>query len=313
MSDAQMDRDIAAYRSFNRFFTRKIGILRDGLLGSPFSLTEARILYEIAQAADTSASALCRELGLDPGYLSRVLGRFEERGLVARVAAGDDNRRRVLSLTEEGRAEFFLLDSRSREESGRILEELAEGDRMRLIRAMGTIEEVLGADEQVAGVFVLRDPEPGDLGWVVQRHGAVYAREYGWGRSFEAIVARIVADFAAGQDPRRERCWIADIGGDPVGCVFLVKADESTAKLRLLLVEPRARGLGLGRRLVDECIRFARGHGYSKLTLWTNSVLVAARSIYSSAGFVLVASEPNDLFGHGLVSETWELELSSPA
>jgi DNA-binding MarR family transcriptional regulator/GNAT superfamily N-acetyltransferase len=302
--------DVSAFRAFNRFYTRKIGVLREGLLDSPFSLAEARVLFELAQGGEVSASALSQELGLDPGYLSRVLTRFEERGFVLRQAAEGDNRRRLLRLTDEGRAAYSLLDARSGDEAARMLGALPDGDRVRLIRAMRTIAEILGDRKAPPVAFILRDPEPGDLGWVVERHGAVYAREYGWDESFEALVARIVADYAAGHDPRKERCWIADSGGLPVGCVFLVKVDEATAKLRLLLVEPEARGRRLGARLVDECIRFARSRGYRKLTLWTNSVLAAARGIYAAAGFVLVGSEPERLFGKDLVSETWELDLT---
>jgi DNA-binding MarR family transcriptional regulator/GNAT superfamily N-acetyltransferase len=310
MRPDQLAADVSAFRAFNRFITRKIGVLREGLLDSSFSLSEARILFELAQGEAGSAAAIAEELGLDPGYLSRVLSRFEARGLVTRRAAEGDSRRRLLALNEAGRAAFALLDGRSRDEATGMLEALSDGDRSRLIRAMRTIEGILGERPAPPSAFVLREPEPGDLGWVVQRHGAVYAREYGWGAGFEALVARIVADYAAGHDPQKERCWIADLDGVPVGSVFLVRVDEATAKLRLLLVEPEARGRKLGVRLVDECIRFARSRGYRKLTLWTNSVLTAARGIYAAAGFALVASEPERLFGEDLVSETWDLDLT---
>lgn len=323
MSPEQLQRNVAAFRAFNRFFTRKIGVLREGLLDSPFSLTEARILFELAgglaggqssPAGGQSSSALCKKLDLDPGYLSRVLGRFEGQGLVLRTSStGGDNRRRLIGLTAKGREAFAALDARSRDEAVKMLAGLSELGCARLISSMKAIEEILGETEPAPPAFVLRDPEPGDLGWVVERHGAVYAREYGWDASFEALVARIVADYAADHDQRMERCWIADAGGVRVGCVFVIKLDEATAKLRLLLVEPEARGRRLGARLVDESIRFARSRGYRKLTLWTNSVLVAARTIYDAAGFSLVASEPARLFGKELVSETWELDLAAEA
>jgi len=300
---------IDAVRRFNRIFTRRIGVLREGLLHSRYSLTEARVLFELAHREDTSASDLSRELGLDPGYLSRTLARLEEQGLVDRVRSENDGRRRLLSLTSAGQDAFAMLDGRSREEVAEMLGGLSEGDRHRLLEAMGTIEGILQRDFKFSEPFVLRAHEPGDVGWVVHRHGVLYAREYGWDESFEALVARIVADFIEGYDPAKERCWIAEMGGERVGCVFVVRASEPVAKLRLLLVEPEARGLGLGNRLVEECIRFARGRGYEKLTLWTNSVLDDARHIYEEHGFVLVGEEEHHSFGHDLVGQTWELAL----
>ena len=300
---------IEAVRRFNRFFTRRIGVLREGLLHSPYSLTEARVLFEVAHRDQVTASDLWRELGLDPGYLSRILGRLEQGGLIGKARSETDGRRRLLSLTPEGKRAFSLLDDRSREEVAELLGELSEGDQRRLLEAMRTIESVLDRDFKFSEPFLLRPHEPGDMGWVVHRHGVLYAREYGWDERFEALVARIVADFIDGYDPARERCWIAEMNGERVGCVFVVKGGDTVAKLRLLLVEPDARGLGLGTRLVEECIRFARRSGYETLTLWTNSVLGAARHIYKERGFELVEEEAHRSFGHDLVGESWELAL----
>jgi DNA-binding MarR family transcriptional regulator/predicted N-acetyltransferase YhbS len=300
---------IEVVRRFNRVFTRRIGVLREGLLHSRYSLSEARILFELAQREDRSASDLSRELGLDPGYLSRILVRLEGQGLIARARSENDGRRRILSLTSAGKDAFAMLDTRSREEVAEMLGGLSERDQRRLVDAMGIIEGILQRDFKFSEPFVLRAHEPGDMGWVVNRHGVLYAREYGWDESFEAVVARIVADFIDGYDPAKERCWIAEMGGERVGCVFIVKESEAVAKLRLLLVESEARGLGLGTRLVEECIRFARGRSYEKLTLWTNSVLDAARHIYEEHGFVLVDEEEHHSFGHDLVGQNWELAL----
>jgi DNA-binding MarR family transcriptional regulator/GNAT superfamily N-acetyltransferase len=300
---------IEVVRRFNRVFTRRIGVLREGLLHSRYSLSEARILFELAHREDRSASDLSRELGLDPGYLSRILVRLEGQGLIARARSENDGRRRILSLTSAGKDAFAMLDTRSREEVAEMLGGLSERDQRRLVDAMGIVEGILQRDFKFSEPFVLRAHEPGDMGWVVNRHGVLYAREYGWDESFEAVVARIVADFIDGYDPAKERCWIAEMGGERVGCVFIVKESETVAKLRLLLVESEARGLGLGTRLVEECIRFARGRSYEKLTLWTNSVLDAARHIYEEHGFVLVDEEEHHSFGHDLVGQNWELAL----
>src|SRR5215218_1839259 len=300
---------IEGVRRFNRFFTRRIGVLREGLLHTPYSLTEARILFEISRRDGLTASDLSRELSLDPGYLSRILARLGRRGLVDKVRSETDGRQRLLRLTSDGKVAFSLLDARSREEVAEMLGELSEEDQRSLLDAMGTIESVLGRGFKFSEPFFLRQHEPGDMGWVVHRHGVLYAREYGWNERLEALVARIVADFINNYDPAKERCWIAEMGGERVGCVFLVKASDTVAKLRLLLVEPGARGLGLGNRLVEECIRFSRNRGYEKLTLWTNSVLDAARHIYEEHGFVLVDEEEHHSFGHDLVGQTWELAL----
>jgi DNA-binding MarR family transcriptional regulator len=300
---------VEAIRRFNRLFTRRIGVLREGLLHSNYSLTEARVLFELANREELSASELVRELGLDPGYMSRTVGGLERQGLVEKVRSETDGRRRILSLTAEGEEAFEVLDSRSREEVSEMLGALSEEEQRRLLEAMRTIEGIFEKGLKFSEPFVLRPHEPGDMGWVVHRHGVLYAAEYGWDERFEALVARIVAGFIDGYDPKKERCWIAEMGGDRVGCVFVVKASDTVAKLRLLLVEPEARGVGLGSRLVEECIRFARNRGYEKLTLWTNSVLDAARHIYEEHGFVLVEEEEHHSFGHDLVGQNWELAL----
>lgn len=303
------DERIGAIRSFNRFFTRQIGVLREGLLHSPYSLTEARILFELGHRDNLTASDLCRELGLDAGYLSRILSRLESQGLLEKVRPENDGRQRLLQLTSGGRNAFALLDRRSRDEVAEMLSELNEEQQQRLLQSMQTIENVLTKGFKYAEPFFLRSHESGDMGWVTYRHGVLYAQEYGWDEHFEALVAQITADFINNFNPERERCWIAEMNGEIVGSVFVVQSSETVAKLRLLLVEPKARGLGLGTRLVEECIRFARKRGYQKLMLWTNSVLVEARHIYKKTGFQLVAEEAHHSFGHDLVGETWELVL----
>jgi DNA-binding MarR family transcriptional regulator/GNAT superfamily N-acetyltransferase len=300
---------ITAVRRFNRCYTQKIGVLGERLLDSPFSLTEARILYELANRERPTASELCRELGLDPGYLSRILGGFRRRGLVVRAASETDRRQIHLLLSNAGRTAFAPLDRRSRDEIGALLAGLPEPGQRRLVAAMAEIERLLAPAAAPKVPYLLRPPAPGDIGWVISRHGALYAQEYGFDERFEALVAEIAARFIAEFEPRREGCWIAERDGDAVGSVFLVKESEQIAKLRLLLVEPAARGLGIGARLVAETVRFARRSGYQKITLWTQSILVAARQIYETAGFRLVASEPHHSFGHDLVGENWELAL----
>ncbi len=311
MENQKLEDQISAVRRFNRFFTRKIGVLREGLLHTPYPLTEARILFELAHREGCTAAELCRELGLDAGYLSRILVRLEGQGLLVKIPSENDGRQRILQLTPEGEKAFHLLDQRSRDEVAEMLADLTREDQQRLLKAMQTIEIILdhGKGFKFSEPFYLRPPEPGDLGWVVHRHGVLYAQEYGWDESFEALVAQVVSDFVSHFNPARERAWVAEMGGEIVGSVFVVQVDETTAKLRLLLVEPRARGFGLGGRLVDECIRFARKAGYQKMVLWTNSVLVEARHIYQKKGFALVAQEENHIFGKDLVSETWELRL----
>jgi DNA-binding MarR family transcriptional regulator/GNAT superfamily N-acetyltransferase len=296
-------------RRFSRFWTREIGLLHEGLLDTRHSLAEARIIYELGQVRDTTASALAHVLALDAGYLSRVLGALEAAGLVARERSPADRRSRLISLTPAGRAAYAELDRRSQRQSRALLERLAPDAQGRLLAAMATIEELLG-DAREPASLALRQPLPGEYGWVIQRHGALYAREYGFDVSFEALVAQIVAGFASDHDDARERAWIAALDGDPVGSVFCVDTGGGVAKLRLLLVEPAARGRQVGRQLVAECIRFARAVGYRELTLWTQSHLDAARRIYAQAGFELAESEPPSLqFGTMSAAETWRLVL----
>ena len=309
MIESDFDRRVGAVRRFNRFWTRQIGVLQDGYLESPFSLTEVRVLYEFAHREETTASELSKELGLDAGYLSRILRGFEERGLIGKKSSDADGRRSILWLTEQGREAFAPLDTRSHEVVGAMLGGLSPAEQGRLVEAMHTIEGLLGDQPERKVPYLLRPHQPGDMGWIVHRHGVLYAREYGWDERFEALVAEIVAEFIQQYDPKRERSWIAERNGEIVGSVFLVKQSEEVAKLRLLLVEPSARGLGIGRRLVQECVRFAKLTGYGKITLWTNDVLRAARRIYEEAGFRLVYEEPHHSFGHDLVGQTWELEL----
>ena len=309
MIPSNTEERIGTIRQFNRFFTRRIGVLREGLLHSPYTLTEARILFELGQREGITASSLCRELGLDAGYLSRILARLEQQGLLDKVRPDGDGRQRLLQLTPQGNDAATLLDQRSRDEIAEMLNELSEDQQQRLMKAMQTIESTLTHGLKYAEPFFLRAHEPGDMGWVTHRHGILYAQEYGWNEQFEALVARIVADFINNYRSERERCWIAEMNGEIVGSVFVVQDSETVAKLRLLLVEPEARGLGLGTRLVEECIHFARRRGYQKLMLWTNSILLEARHIYSKTGFELVAEEAHHSFGHDLIGETWELTL----
>lgn len=304
--------DLAAVdtvRRFSRFYTRRIGVLHEGLLGSPLSLTEGRVLWELAQHESIAASQLRAELDLDAGYLSRVLKGFEARGQLVRRPAAADGRQSVLSLTDAGRLAFAEIDARSRDEVANLLSALSPAQQQRLTGAMVTIEGLLGAPRRVPAAYVLRPHRPGDMGWIVHRHGVLYAQEYGFDERFEALVAEIVAAFLQHHDARRERCWIAEQDGEIVGSVFLVARSAEVAKLRLLLVEPRARGQRLGARLVDECLSFASHAGYRTVTLWTNSILEAAIQLYQRAGFCLVAEEPHQSFGQDLVGQTWELSL----
>jgi DNA-binding MarR family transcriptional regulator/GNAT superfamily N-acetyltransferase len=309
MPTPDSDRQISAVRAFNRFYTGKLGVLDQHLLKSPFSLSEARVLYELANRDNPAAKQIGIELGLDPGYLSRILQKFDDDGLITRKPLASDRRQHRLSLTARGRQAFAKLDRSSHDEVADMLAGLPRGEEKRLIAAMATIERLLGASGVSPPPAILRGPRPGDMGWVVQSHGALYAGEYGFDASFEGLVAKITAEFLDSFDAARERCWIADIDGVPVGSVFLVRHSDDIAKLRLLLVDPAGRGQGLGRRLVGECIAFAKACGYRKITLWTQSMLIAARKIYQDAGFVLVASEPHRSFGQDLIGETWELEF----
>jgi DNA-binding MarR family transcriptional regulator/GNAT superfamily N-acetyltransferase len=296
-------------RGFNRFYTRVLGLLRPDLAGSAFGLTEARVLFELAHRDDVAVSELRRELDLDAGYLSRILSGFTASGLAATEKSAADGRRQLVRLTDEGRRAFDELDRLQAGAIDTMLAPLDDGQRTQLVGAMGQIRRMLSSEARQAGL-VLRPPQPGDLGWVVERHGARYAAEYGWDATFEALVARIVAEFAERRDTRREAAWIAELDGERVGCVFCTAADaEDSAQLRLLLVEPSARGAGVGGRLVDECLRFARRSGYRRITLWTNDVLLAARRIYERAGFGCDRREPHHSFGRDLVGEYWSRDL----
>ena len=315
---ASRDRDqrIAAARRFNRFYTRQIGVLRKNFLDSPYSLGEARVIYEIANDTSPTASDIGRALDLDAGYLSRVLRNFEKRGLVERSVSANDARQSHLALTPRGRKAFTLLDELSQRDIGAMLDELSAPEQARLIAAMATIQSLLddAAEETPKATskpraYKLRDPVPGDFGWIVKRHAELYAREYKWMEPFEGVCAQIVADFVNKFDSKRERCWIAEMDGENVGCIFVAKDSDAVARIRLLLVDPKARGLGLGARLTDEAVRFARQAGYKKMTLWTHSILKAARHIYQKAGFKLTGSEKHESWGQPVVSEYWDLEF----
>jgi DNA-binding MarR family transcriptional regulator/N-acetylglutamate synthase-like GNAT family acetyltransferase len=300
--------EIDQVRAFNRDYTRRLGLLAQGFLDSPYSLTQIRVMYEIAHRPGILAADLVQELGLDRGYLSRILKGFESRRLLQRSAASEDGRRRPLRLTAQGLRVFAPLERRGQDEVRSLLTPLSSARRREVLRAMQTLRHAFDAPE--ASAIALRAHRSGDMGWVIERHGALYQEEFGWNQEFEALVAGIAADFIRTFDPAKERCWIAERAGERVGCSFVVKADDSTAKLRLLLVEPSARGTGLGARLVDECVRFARSAGYRRLVLWTHSNLVAARHLYERAGFTRSSHEPRKSFGQELTSETWELALT---
>lgn len=295
---------VEALRTFNRFYTNVIGVLREGLLDTPHSLTEARVLFELAQRPATEVVDLRRILDIDGGYLSRILSRLGTGGLIVKERSAQDGRRQIIRLTDRGQEAFAVLDARSAEENHRLLSQHTKEDQRRLLAAMRTIRMVLeGALPSQA--IMLRPPQPGDFGWVVQRHGVLYADEYGWDESFEALVAHIVADYVDRGDTRREHAWIAEVDGEPVGCVFCVQRDVKTAQLRLLLVESKARGMGIGSRLVEECLRFARRVGYTEISLWTNDVLADACRLYERAGFQLIEDEQHHSFGHDLVGQNW--------
>jgi len=309
MAGGSLEGRVEATRRFNRFYTRRIGVLQEGLLRSPFSLAEARVLYELAHRERPRAAELGKELGLDAGYLSRILRGLRKRGLVDRRPSPADGRTNLLGLTRRGKAAFATLDGRSRQEIGAMLAALPSRGQGRLVDAMAAIEELLGGARRPAVPYLLRSHQPGDMGWVVHRHGVLYAQEYGWDEGFEGLVAEIVSCFVKCFDRQCECCWLAVQDGEIVGSVFLVRQSRTVARLRLMLVEPKARGMGIGTRLVGECIRFARQAGYTTITLWTNSVLRAARHIYEQSGFRLVHEEPHTSFGHDLVGETWDLKL----
>jgi len=296
-------------RAFNRFYTKQIGLLREGLLKTPFSLTQARVLYELGARPGTRWSELVEELGLDPGYLSRLLKSFEKQGLVRRSNSKDDRRVSHLTLTAKGRKEFLRLNARSEDETAEMLSRLSTEEQQRLVKSMGAIRELLGPPADSDKTFGVRTHRPGDIGWVIARHGQLYSQEYQWDSTFEGLVAGIAGKFLTHFDPQFEHCWIAEKDGERLGCVFLVRQSSAVGKLRLLLVDPVARGMGVGTKLVDECIGFARKVGYRKLTLWTNDILHAARRIYERVGFYLVKEEKHHSFGHDLVGQYWELKL----
>jgi DNA-binding MarR family transcriptional regulator/N-acetylglutamate synthase-like GNAT family acetyltransferase len=306
-----LEQRIDAVRRFNRFYTRRIGVLQAGYLDSPFSLADVRVLYELAQRERCTATELARELELDAGYLSRILHRFARHGLLARTKTDHDGRAAWLSLTPEGHAALEPLQHSVRAQIGALLSGLPEAEQSQLIAALQQVEGLLGASPASTdeAPVVMRSHQPGDMGWIVQRHGLLYAQEYGFDMTFEALVAGVVAKFIEHYDPARERCWIAERNGTPLGCVMLVKATREIGKLRLFLVEPAARGLGIGTRLVDELLIFARSAGYQKIRLWTQRNLLAARHVYAKAGFVEIEEEPHRSFGQDLIAETWERRL----
>lgn len=300
---------VGAVRAFNRYYTALLGTLNERMLKTAFSLTEARVLYELANRDGLTAAMLAQDLKLDPAYLSRLLSAFKRRGLVATAPSTKDARERILVLSAEGHAAFAELDQASGEEVHGLIAHLSSTEQSTLTRAMGTICSLLDDGDADRELYLLRSHRPGDMGWVIQRHAVFYAEEYGFDQSFEALVAEVAGDFLKSHDPRREHCWVAERHGEPVGTVTLVDAGDSVAKLRLLYVEPSVRGLGIGGRLVDECLRFAKRTGYRRITLWTNDILHAARQVYEARGFLLVAEEPHHSFGQDLVGQTWEREL----
>jgi DNA-binding MarR family transcriptional regulator/N-acetylglutamate synthase-like GNAT family acetyltransferase len=305
-----LDDPVQTVRRFNRLYTRQIGVLQEHLVQSQFSLTEVRILYELAHRENATAKDICRDLGLDRGYVSRMLQNFEKHGWIKTAPSPEDRRHQFLSLTAKGHKVFDPLERRSSDEVGAMLTRLSPNQQKKMLAAIRDIESVLAPQPGTGSPYILRPHRPGDMGWLVQRHGELYWKEYGYDERFEALVAGIVAEFVEKLDPACERCWIAEKDGENVGCVFLVKKSTAVAKLRVLLVEPSARGLGIGKRLVDECVCFAREAGYKKIMLWTQSELAAARGIYERAGFKLVAEEKHESWGRkDLVAETWELEL----
>lgn len=305
--DPDLDRRVQLVRRFNRLYTQRIGVLEPRYLHRSYSLTHARVLYELAQRSDTTASELGAKLGVDAGYLSRIVKRFEKDALVVRTPAPQDGRQSLLNLTRRGRALFARFEERASAEMRQLIAELPETGQQHLVTAMAQIEKLLAAQPET---YSVRTQRAGDLGFIVHRHGVLYAREYGWDARFEALVAEVVAKFIRDYDERYDRCWVAERAGEIVGSVLVRRASKHVAQLRLLLVEPSARGLGIGRQLAGECVRFARAAGYHTLELWTNDVLHSARRIYEAAGFQLVAQEKNQLFGEGLTGQTWALELT---
>lgn len=305
----EADQRIRAIRQFNRFITRKVGALQEGLLHSSYSLAEVRVMFELAHRNDLTAAQLTKELGIDAGYLSRILGKFDQRGFINKIRSETDGRKMILQLTEKGMDAYAPLNQRSNEEIAEMLAEIPDADQQRLLEAMQTVERLLTSDFKYAEPFMLRSHFPGDMGWIIYKHGVLYSREYGWDERFEAAVSQIAADFINNYNPEKEHCWIAEMGGDNVGSIVLAQENENTARIRLLIVDPKARGMGVGSRLVEEAVRFAKRKGYQRIVLWTNHVLKEARHIYRSKGFQLVFEEEHNNFGPTLIGETWELQL----
>ncbi len=309
MIAAQLHEKVEAVRRFDRFYTNRIGLLKPGLLKTRFPLTQARIIFELAQRHDLTASALTRALDIDAGYLSRILSAFEKDGLVQKSPSKSDNRHRLLKLTAKGRKAFSVLNERSKRQNEALLQSLSQEEQQRLLQAMQTLESLLGAQAKPAESFLLRPHRAGEIGWIIHRHGVLYAEEYGFDETFEALVADILARFIQHHDPKREYLWLAEQEGERVGSIMLVDAGEEVAQLRILLVEPKARGRGIGKRLIDECLDFSKRAGYKKIKLWTQSILVEARRLYEKAGFTLVEEKPHRSFGHDLTAQIWELPL----
>jgi DNA-binding MarR family transcriptional regulator/GNAT superfamily N-acetyltransferase len=304
------DSSVAEIRRFNRYYTGVIGLLDEHFLKSPFNLSEGRVLYELAHRDGLTASDLVQSLRLDPGYLSRILARFEKKKLLKRTPRAEDRRQAALSLTVAGKAAFRQLNKTSQDEIGAMVEGLDEGQLRRLTQSLAQVRRILARSRDGdPPLFVLRDHRVGDMGWIIHRQARLYAEEYGWNEEFEALIAEIAAKFIRNFDPARERCWVVELDGEIVGAVFLVRDSDEVARLRMLHVDAKARGQGLGRVLVEECIRFARAKGYKTLTLWTNDILTSARRIYEMAGFTLAAEEKHRSFGKDLVGQHWNLTL----
>lgn len=309
MSADQLQEKVEAVRRFDRFYTKRLGLLKPGFLKTQFPLTQARIIYELAQRDDLTASELTRTLDIDAGYLSRILSTFEKDDLIQKSPSKSDNRHQLLRLTPKGRKAFSVLNERSKQRNTALLQSLAPEDQHRLVQALLTVESLLGDQPKPAAPFILRPHRPGDIGWIIHRHGVLYAEEYGWDETMEALIADILARFIQHHDPKREYLWIAEQDGERVGSILVVDAGEEVAQLRILLVEPKVRGRGIGKRLIQECIDFSKRAGYKKIKLWTQSILVEARYLYEKAGFTLVEKKQHHSFGHDLVAEIWELPL----
>jgi DNA-binding MarR family transcriptional regulator/GNAT superfamily N-acetyltransferase len=309
MIATQLHEKIEAVRRFDRFYTNRIGLLKPGLLKTRFPLTQARIIFELAQRQDLTASALTRALDIDAGYLSRLLSAFEKDGLIQKSPSKSDNRHQLLKLTAKGRKAFSVLNERSKRQNAALLQSLSPEDQQRLLQSMQTLENLLGAPAKPALPYLLRPHRVGDIGWIIHRHGVLYAEEYGFDETFEALVADILARFIQHHDPKREYLWLAEQDGERVGSIMIADAGEEVAQLRILLVEPKARGCGIGKRLIQECMDFSKRAGYKKIKLWTQSILAEARHLYEKAGFALVEEKPHRSFGHDLVAEIWELPL----